>query len=144
MKRILVVDDELSFSHLLKLDLEKTEDYEVRVEARADRAFATASEFQPDMILLDLFMPRVSGDRAASQALSDPEFGATPVMFLAAAEGGKWGNPADRLLGGLPLITKPSSPDEIVNVIERRLSVGGGEGTGVHSGRFAAPARASS
>ena len=57
VKRILVVDDEAGFARLLKLGLERTGRYDVRVENRARVALDSAREFEPHLILLDCLMP---------------------------------------------------------------------------------------
>ena len=60
-KRILLVDDEPSITRLLKLNLEQTGDYEVATENVSKAALATAEEFRPDLILLDVMMPDLDG-----------------------------------------------------------------------------------
>src|SRR6266540_1981270 len=51
-KRILIVDDEVSFARMVKLNLEKTGAFEVRTENKATYALAAAREFKPDLIIL--------------------------------------------------------------------------------------------
>ena len=51
-KRVLLVDDEKSFTNLLKLNLEDTSEYEVRVENWAEDALAAARDFKPDIVRL--------------------------------------------------------------------------------------------
>jgi len=60
-KRILVVDDQARDSRLLKLYLERTNDYVVREENDAHAALSAAEEFQPQLILLDVMMPGIAG-----------------------------------------------------------------------------------
>ena len=69
-KRILLVDDEKSLTTLLKLNLEETGDYEVRVENFPEDALAAVRAFQPDLVLLDLIMPRLPGGNVASSTSS--------------------------------------------------------------------------
>ena len=57
-KRILVVDDEPSITRLLRLSLEQAGEYEVATEDVSKAALAAVEEFQPDLILLDVMMPR--------------------------------------------------------------------------------------
>src|SRR6476660_6677724 len=84
-KRVLLVDDEKSFTTLLKLNLEETGNYEVRVENWAEDAFTAAREFKPDLILLDIIMPRLPGGNVAAQMAEDPELKDIPIVFLTAA-----------------------------------------------------------
>ncbi|MFB3108272.1 MAG: response regulator, partial [Candidatus Binatia bacterium] len=53
-KRILLIDDEPSFTRVLKLYLEKSGAYEVTEENRGEMALETARRFKPDLILLDV------------------------------------------------------------------------------------------
>ena len=69
-KRILLVDDEVGFTRLLKLNLEQRADYEVRIENWADKALHAAREFRPDIILLDLGLPGLSGFEIAREIRS--------------------------------------------------------------------------
>src|SRR5205809_734888 len=57
LKRLLLVDDEEPFTRLVKLNLEQTGRYTVRIENDGAKALATAREFAPDLILLDVIMP---------------------------------------------------------------------------------------
>src|SRR5437899_11507618 len=84
-KRILIVDDEISFTRLLKLNLEQTNHYLVGVENRAEDALTTAREFRPDLVLLDIMMPRVFGGDIAARLRADANLKTTPIVFFTAA-----------------------------------------------------------
>lgn len=85
----MVVDDEEGFTKLLKMNLEKTGDYEVRVENKSTRALDVAREFQPDVVLLDIVMPDMDGGDVAAQFQNDPVLRKVPIIMLTAlvAEG---------------------------------------------------------
>jgi DNA-binding response OmpR family regulator len=121
-KRILVVDDEVSFTRLLKLNLEQEEDYEVRVELEADRAVDAAREFRPHVILLDLVMPRGSGCKVARDLKADEMVKGTPVVFLSAVPDRQCVAENPGLLDLAPLLSKPATVDQIVQSIENRLA----------------------
>jgi CheY-like chemotaxis protein len=121
-KRILVVDDEVSFTRLLKLNLEQEECYEVRIEVEADRALAAAREFRPHLILLDLVMPRLSGSEVVRCLAGDETVKDTPVVFLSAVPNRQCVAENPGLLEHGPLLSKPASVDQIVASIEQRLS----------------------
>lgn len=129
-KRILVVDDEASFTRLLKLNLEQEDDYEVRVEIEASRALAVAREFRPDVILLDLVMPRLSGSEVVQCLAADEMVKDTPVVFLSAVPDRQCVAENPGLLDRGPLLSKPASVDQIVESIEQRLTVPPGSWNG--------------
>src|SRR5947207_13710735 len=84
-KKVMLVDDEKSFTNLLKLNLEETGNYEVRVENWAEDAVNAAKEFRPDIILLDIIMPRMPGGNVAALINETPQLRDTPLVFLTAA-----------------------------------------------------------
>jgi putative two-component system response regulator len=81
-KRILIVDDKVSDTRLVKLYLEQTNEYTVREENVAERALATANEFRPHLILLDVRMPGLDGGELAACFLADPKLNSVPIVFL--------------------------------------------------------------
>src|ERR1035437_8833345 len=84
-KRILAVDDQASNTRLLKLYLERTNDYVVREENDAKTALSAAEEFQPHLILLDVMMPGMDGGELAACFQANPKLKAVPIVFLTAA-----------------------------------------------------------
>lgn len=116
-KRILLIDDEASFTRMLKLNLEKTGGYEVREENRGTRGLAAAREFQPDLILLDVIMPDVDGGDVAAQIKTDQNLKNTPIVFLTAVVTKK----EEGMVGGHPFIAKPVDAEEVVECIEKQL-----------------------
>ena len=123
-KKILLVDDEKSFTNLLKLSLEQTGQYEVRVRNDAEDAFSTAQEFRPDLMLLDIIMPRMPGGNVVAQFQTDPTLRNLPIVFLTAAVQRSRLEEMDGIISGLPCLTKPASLEEIVAMIERETAAG--------------------
>ncbi len=82
--RILVVDDEPDFTSMMKLSLEMDGKYEVREENVATRAMHVAREFLPNVVLLDVMMPEMSGLDVAAGFRSDDQLKNTPVIFISA------------------------------------------------------------
>jgi len=80
-KRLLIVDDESGFTRLLKLTLEKTGKYIVREENDGTNAWLTARDFKPDLVFLDIVMPKIDGGDVAQQIRSDPMLANVPSCF---------------------------------------------------------------
>ena len=118
-KRILLIDDEVTFTELLKLNLEQTGAYEVRVENKGAAAVAVARAFKPDLILLDIVMPDLDGGRVAAQLQADPRLADTPIVFLTAVVTKGEAKKHQGVIVGFPLIAKPVSTDELIACIER-------------------------
>jgi DNA-binding response OmpR family regulator len=115
------VDDEESFTRLLKLNLEQTQSYVVRVENGAERALNAAREFRPDLVLLDVIMPRMTGTDVARSLRADAVLRAIPIVILSAVGGRKTADDRNHPLEGYPWIAKPASVEELIDGIERNL-----------------------
>lgn len=121
-KRILIIDDEPSFTRMVKLNLEKTGAFEVREENKATSALATAREFRPDLILLDVIMPTLDGGDVASQIERDRHLRGTPVVFLTATVTHREAGPGGRVTsGGSVFVPKPVSLENLINCINENL-----------------------
>jgi len=117
-KRIFIVDDESGFTRLLKLTLEKTGGYLVKEENDGTNAWRAAREFKPDIIFLDIVMPKIDGGDVAQQIRSDPALSHVPIIFLTAIVSQKETNSE---IGGFPFLAKPVSLDAITQCIREHL-----------------------
>jgi CheY-like chemotaxis protein len=128
-KRILVVDDEAGFTRMLKLNLEQTGRYEVRSVNVPEEALRIAREFRPDLVLMDMFMPRMNGSDVAAQFRQDSTLQDRPIIFFTAASK----TSRDQAHGGrpdhAPVLAKPVSLEEVVAAIEQQLQAAGGGAT---------------
>jgi CheY-like chemotaxis protein len=106
-KRILVVDDEVSITRLLKLNLERTGRFEIREENSGEAACAAAESFQPDLILTDVMMPDMGGGEVAARLREDPVLRKIPVIFLTAAVKKEELGGSQGMIGGRLYIAKP-------------------------------------
>lgn len=121
MKKILIVDDEAGFTRLMKLTLERTGDYRVLEVNDATKAWLKAREFRPDLVLLDIVMPKADGGDVAAQIQSDPCLKGIPIVFLTAIVSQKE-TVRGGLIGGFSFISKPVSLDALVRCIEQNLA----------------------
>jgi two-component system, OmpR family, alkaline phosphatase synthesis response regulator PhoP len=82
-QKVLVVDDEEPILELLKYNLEK-QGYDVRTAAEGAEAVTVAKKFLPDLVLLDVMMPKMDGVEACRQMRAMPELVNTFIVFLTA------------------------------------------------------------
>ena len=122
-RRVLIVDDDADITHLVKVLLERTGDYLVREENDAAKAYQSARDFRPGVILLDIVMPETDGGEVAARIEADPELQNTPIIFLTAlvtrAEA-----KSGLSIQGHPFLAKPVSIPELINAIEEHFPVG--------------------
>ena len=111
-EKILLVDDEKDLVDVIKINLE-FEGYEVAWAYDGDEALKKISAFKPDLIILDIMMPKVDGWEVLHQIRSIPGSDTTPVLVLSAKV-----EESSKLLGfGLgaeDYVTKPFSTKELV------------------------------
>jgi len=119
MTTILVVDDEAPIVDLVRFTLE---DANVRVVEASDGAAALdlARRIKPDLVLLDVHMPRLDGLEVCRELRREPDFARTPIIMLTAA-----GQEADRSsglsAGADEYLTKPFSPLALLALVEALL-----------------------
>lgn len=120
-KRILLVDDDISFTRMMKLNLERAGAYEIRVENTGSHAVATAREFKPHLILLDVIMPEVDGGDVAAMLKDDPFLKDIPVVFITALVSGEENVSGGLIRSGYRFIGKLASEKEMLQCIEENL-----------------------
>lgn len=117
-RRILVVDDTPALLDLIRNCLEE-EGYNVRTCLESRNAVRMALEERPDVIMLDIVMPEVSGWEVLAALRVDPAFSRTPVIVCTAYVAEAMGRLAelkgpDQHLGLLP---KPFELEELIEVV---------------------------
>ena len=121
-KRILVVDDRASDSRLIKLYLERDNDYVVREVNDATDALSAAEEFEPNLILLDLMMPGMGGTELAGLFEASPKLNAVPIVFLTAAITKEQVQAVGGRIGRFPFLAKPIVLPEVAAYLEQILN----------------------
>jgi CheY-like chemotaxis protein len=79
--KVLVAEDDRFLSSLLKAKLQK-EGFEVKTVFDGEEAVQAVKEWPPDIILLDLIMPKVSGFEFLETVSIDPQYNRTPIIVL--------------------------------------------------------------
>ena len=116
--KVMLVDDEKSFTNLLKLNLEESGKYEVRVENWAEDACTAVRQFRPDILFLDIIMPRMPGGNVAAQIAADPEIADTPIVFLTAAVRKHQVEENEGIICDRPCLAKPATVEEVMQMID--------------------------
>jgi len=80
--KILIIDDQVSIAGIAKLNIEELGKYEVKIESDPTQALDTVSRFRPDLILLDLNMPQVSGLELCKKLKGKDKFSSIPIIVL--------------------------------------------------------------
>jgi CheY-like chemotaxis protein len=117
-KKILIVDDEVSFTWLLKMNLEDTGSYDVYVENDPRQAITSLRRHGPDLIILDVEMPGLHGDELAERIRMEEAHKDTPLIFLTATQSETTLRRIDHLIRQQRVFTKPVNVEEIIEVIE--------------------------
>jgi CheY-like chemotaxis protein len=113
--KILVVDDEPTIVRLMEFILAR-QGHEMIVAVNGEEALQKIRAQQPDLVLLDIMMPRIDGYEVAHQLRSDPATASLPIIMLSAKA------QEEDIRKGIEVgvdkyITKPFSPEHLVHVV---------------------------
>ena len=120
MPRILIADDEPNIVLALEL-LMKREGYETRTTGDGEAAVEAAKAFQPDLILLDVMMPKMDGYEVCQRLRADPEFKNVVIVMLT-AKGREVEKEKGLALGADLYITKPFSTRDVIRKVKEGLA----------------------
>jgi DNA-binding response OmpR family regulator len=119
-KRILVVDDEMYIVNILDFTL-AGEGWEVISANNGEDALRTLLKFEPDLVILDVMMPRIDGVEVCRAIKARDESANTPVILLSAKDGEK--DREEGLEAGADLyLTKPFSPARLIEEIRNLMN----------------------
>ena len=121
---LLIVDDEPHIRMLLEQSLEELEDVGVRLLSAADgeTALATIRAERPDVVFLDVMMPRRNGFDVCAAVKADPDLAAVTIVLLT-AKGQEVDRQRGRDVGADLYLTKPFDPDDLLATAERLLGL---------------------
>jgi DNA-binding response OmpR family regulator len=117
MTKILIAEDDLDIRELIAISL-RYAGYEVILAVDGQQAVDLTIAEKPDLIILDIRMPRLTGFEALEQIKDKPEFIDTPVVILS-AKGQESEIQAGLELGATQYILKPFAPDELIEKIKQ-------------------------
>ncbi len=116
---VLVVDDSPTVRKIVQITLQREN---IRVVTAGDglSALAAVSDTQPDLILLDIVLPRMDGYNICHLIRNNPEYHDLPIIMLSGKDG-IFDKMRGRLAGSTEYITKPFDSSELVQSVRRYL-----------------------
>ncbi|HZD71944.1 MAG TPA: response regulator [Actinomycetes bacterium] len=118
--RILVVDDDQVIQQLLKVNLE-LEGYAIEVAEDGEEALEQFDEFRPNLVLLDIMMPKLDGWEVCRRLKQDADSARVPIVLLSARA-----QEADVQrgieLGVAAYVTKPFDPIQLLDLVAEILT----------------------
>jgi two-component system alkaline phosphatase synthesis response regulator PhoP len=119
MKRILIVEDDRDIVELVRYNLEQ-EGFQVSAVGDGSSGLAQLRKSPPDLLILDLMLPKFSGLEVCKAVRREPALNRLPILMLTAR-----GEESDRVvgleLGADDYVTKPFSPRELMARIKALL-----------------------
>lgn len=120
-KRILFVDDDEAICNLLRRTSERSGKFEVETATSGKSGLDLARSFHPDLIVLDLMLPDISGSNVAAELKESPATEGIPIIFLTGLADGNDSETPVQQAGGSWVMAKPVSPFDVVAMIEKIL-----------------------
>lgn len=121
--KILICDDEPHIRRLIEQSLEELEDEGVEILTAADgeEALGRIRDEHPDLIILDVMMPKLNGFEVCEKVKSDQQFSSSYVMLLT-AKGQEYDRHRGEEVGADRYMTKPFDPDDLLAVVRDILA----------------------
>ena len=124
IKHLLLIDDEPNYCFVMKARLEDTGDYKVTVSNDGDDGIAKAKELRPDLILLDLMMPKKSGFDVAMELKKKSETSSIPIIFLSGILKEDVIDNNKNIIGEGTYVSKIEDIDVLFDIIDDSISKG--------------------
>ena len=117
MKKVLIIDDSEVLRRITAFNLKKI-GYEIQEAVDGVDGLEKIKNFQPDLILLDIMMPRMDGFTVLKRMGEDPTMKEIPVIVLT-AKGGEEDEKEALRLGAIKVLTKPFSPKQLLETVKQ-------------------------
>ena len=116
-RSILIVDDDVDASQMVKMILEKTGLYAVSICNRGSEAFKIIQDTRPELVLLDIMMPDADGTDIADRVQKDKSLALTRIVFMTALVS-QTEVLKNSVIGGYPFISKPISDETLLQRVK--------------------------
>lgn len=124
--KILIVDDEVHIRMLLEQTLEDLEDehgVQILTASNGEEALSIIKRDNPDVIFLDIMMPKLNGYDVCRKIKNDPARLVQPNIVLLTAKGQEVDRKQGLELGAKHYMTKPFDPDEVLSIARDLLGI---------------------
>lgn len=122
-KKILIIEDDMHLAGITKLILEK-KGYEASIADNGETGLMTARRDNPDLIILDLCLPKLKGEEVCREIRRDEKMNSTPIIMVTAKD-----LDADRIIGRVIgancYMTKPFEMAELLKEIDKLIGIKG-------------------
>lgn len=118
--KVMVIDDSQTIRRTAETLLVK-EGYTVVTAADGFEALAKVADHEPDLIFIDIMMPRLDGYQACALIKSNIHFAKTPVIMLSSKDG-LFDRARGRIVGSDEYLTKPFTKDELIGAVKAHLA----------------------
>lgn len=115
MTKVMVIDDSQTIRRTAETLLAR-EGFTVVTAQDGFEALAKVADHQPDIILIDIMMPRLDGYQACALIKANPRFTDTPVIMLSSKDG-LFDRARGRIVGSDQYLTKPFTKDELIGAV---------------------------
>ena len=117
--RVMVIDDSNTIRRSAEIFLMQAGCQVILADNGFD-ALAKIADHQPDLIFVDIMMPRLDGYQVCSLIKGNPKFAGTPVVMLSSKDG-VFDRARGRIVGSDKYLTKPFTKDEILTAVKSYL-----------------------
>ncbi len=117
--RVMVIDDSNTIRRSAEIFLMQAGCQVILAENGFD-ALAKIADHQPDLIFVDIMMPRLDGYQTCAIIKRNPKFAAVPVIMLSSKDG-LFDKARGRLVGSEDYLTKPFTKDQLLRACEQHI-----------------------
>ena len=119
--KVMVIDDSNTIRRSAEIFLVQAGCKVILAEDGFD-ALAKVADHQPDVVFVDIMMPRLDGYQTCALIKKNPRFAATPVIMLSSKDG-LFDRARGRMVGSDEYLTKPFTKDSLIRVVAERAPV---------------------
>nr|MBU1328720.1 response regulator [Candidatus Omnitrophota bacterium] len=119
--KILIIEDEEHLALLIKLNLEHTGKYEVFIAKDGEEDLRKAKQENPNLVILDLRLPKLPGEEVCKEIRRDEKIGDTPIIMVT-AKGSSVDSVIGKVIGANCYISKPFEIDKLLEEIDKIIN----------------------